>query len=43
VKASVDGGEERLFFGKGGTAGIATSEVRAQLALRLSASSGGFD
>jgi hypothetical protein len=43
VKASVDGGEERLFFGKCCTARGASREVRAQFALRLGTSGGGFD
>jgi hypothetical protein len=43
MKAGVDRGEERLFFGKGRAAGGANGEVRAQFALRLDGGGDGFD
>jgi hypothetical protein len=42
MKAGVDGGEERLFIGKGRAAGGARGKVRAQIALRLGAGGRGF-
>jgi len=43
VKAGIDGGEEGLFLGEGGTARGAPLEMRAQLALRSGAGGGNFD
>jgi len=43
VKASVNGAEKRLFLRKSIPAGRARSEVRAQFALRRTASGGSFD
>jgi hypothetical protein len=43
MKAGIDRNKERLFFGKGRATGGASSEVRAQFALRVGASGGGFD